>query len=118
MKLTPIDRGVRDSYWHATQDALNSVRRRGDFLIVGIVAALVAFAYLASRRYEGLAFQLLIVCAVLAAIGANVWLVAKRRREIAAARGLVCTHCSYAPHDTEIDDVAHSRKCPRCGIEL
>ena len=55
---------------------------------------------------------------VFAVIVTGVWFVTTRKRRIAAARGLICSSCSYTPHDTEIEDVAAERHCPRCAAEL
>jgi hypothetical protein len=67
---------------------------------------------------DDLRIWLIVEGLVLAVIVAGVWIVTTRRRRIAAARGLVCSHCAYTPHDTEIEDVAADRRCPRCAAEL
>ena len=54
---------------------------------------------------------------VLALIGGYVWFVTTHKRRIAASR-LSCQRCGYVPHDTEIDEVAESHRCPHCAGEL
>ena len=119
VKFTPVEPGLPDSYWVATQDELKSVRRRGDLLIV-------AGALRAARDDGGIARQRLMISEVML-IGARwcsrsssawSWFVTSRKRRIAETRGLVCSSCRYLPHDTEIDDVASTRHCPRCAAEL
>jgi len=118
MKLTSVESGSRDSYWSATQDALRTVKRRGDLLIflgAGVLFALEMVLPESARDLRGLMIGAMLV---LALIGAYVWFVTSRKRQIAESRGMVCVRCNYLPHDTEIDDVADTRHCPRCSAEL
>ena len=118
MKLTSVEIGTRDSYWGATQDALRAVKRRGNLLILFGACALFALEMVlpeSARDMRGLMIGALLV---LALIGGYVWFVTSRKRHIAESRGLVCLRCNYLPHDTEIDDVADTRHCPRCSAEL
>lgn len=117
-KLTPVEPGARESYWGATQAELRSAKRHGDYLILAGVGSLLAALAIARGSTDDLRIWLIVEGLVLAVIVAGVWFVARRRRRIAAARGLICSNCSYTPHDTEIEEVAADRRCPRCGIEL
>jgi hypothetical protein len=51
-------------------------------------------------------------------IGVPLWFVTRRKREISATRGLICSSCAYVPHDTEISEVAANRVCPNCEKPL
>lgn len=118
VKSTSVESGSRDSYWSATEEALKAVKRRGDRLIVFGACALFALEMVLPDSARTLRGMLIGGMLVLALIGGYVWFVTSRRRQIAESRGLVCLHCNYPPHDTEIDDVAHSRRCPRCASDL
>ena len=118
MKSRPLESGVRDSYWRATQAELHSLQRRGEIFVLTVVAVLIVSAILARDWYESPGFWLIVASAAFAVIMAEVFFVAFRKRRIAAARGLVCGRCSYMPHDTEISEVADTRRCPRCAGDL
>jgi hypothetical protein len=115
---TPVEPGSPDSYWVATRQELASVKRRGDLLIVGGAGVLLALlAALPDTIHDRRSMQIGALL-MLALIVGVVWFVSTRKRRIAATRGLVCGRCHYLPHDTEIDDVASNRHCPRCAAEL
>jgi hypothetical protein len=118
VKISPMERGSRDSYWNATQEELQSVKRRGDFLVVGIAGALILAALLVRDRYSSFELWLATAGTVAVVIVTGVWFVVSRTRRIVAARGLTCEQCHYVPHDTEVVDVLSSRRCPRCEAEL
>ena len=115
---TPVDPGARESYWGATQAELKSARRHGDLLILAGVGLLLAALITVRGITDELRIWLIVEGLVFAVIVAGVWFVTRRKRRIAVARGLVCCSCSYRPHDTEIEDVAADRRCPRCAAEL
>ncbi len=115
---TPVEPGARDSYWSATQAELKSARRNGDLLILAGVGLLLAALVTVRGSTDDLRIWLVVEALVFAVIVAGVWFVTTRKRRIAAARGLICSGCSYTPHDTEIEDVAADRRCPHCGAEL
>lgn len=118
VKTTPGEPGARESYWGATQAELRSARRNGDLLILAGVGALLAALAIMRGRSGDLHDWLIVEGLVFAVIVVGVWFVTRRKRRIAAARGLVCNTCSYTPHDTEIEEVAADRRCPRCAAEL
>ena len=118
MKSTPVEAGTRDSNWSATQEALRLVKRRGDQLIVFGACTLFALEMVLPESARDLRGMMIGAMLVLALIGGYVWFVTSRKRQIAESRGLVCLRCNYLPHDTEIDEVADSRRCPRCAAEL
>jgi len=115
---TPVEPGARESYWGATQAELRSARRHGDLLILAGVGLLLATLVIVRGYTDDLRTWLVVAGLVFAVIVADVWFVTTRMRRIAAARGLICSTCSYTPHDTEIEDVAADRRCPRCAAEL
>ena len=115
---TPVEPGARESYWGATQAELRSARRNGDLLILAGVGLLLAALLVARGSTDDLRIWLVVEGLVFSVIVAGVWFVTKRKRRIAAARGLICSTCSYTPHDTEIEEVAADRRCPRCAAEL
>ena len=117
VKFTPVEAGSRDSSWSATQEALKSVKRRGDLLILLGAAALFALEMVLPESAHDQLGLLIGAMLVLALIGGYVWFVTKHKRRIAASR-LACRRCSYVPHDTEIDEVVDSHRCPRCSAEL
>ena len=118
MKSVSIDERSRDAYWHATRSELQSVQRRGDVLIFGGAIALLALLALNRDKAADLTWWLAVGVALLAIIAGALWFVTTRRRRIAATRGLVCPHCAYVPHDTEITEVADTRQCPHCAHSL
>lgn len=118
VKFTAVQAGTRDSQWSTTQQALKAVKRRGDLLIVSGAAALFALAMVLPESAHDQRGMLIGAMLVLALIGGYVWFVTSHKRRIAESRGLVCLRCNYLPHDTEIDDVAQSRQCPRCDSDL
>jgi hypothetical protein len=108
----------QDGYWDATQDELKTIQRRGDAVIfAGAAMLLGALAY--NREHSNELFWWLAVGAGLLVVMAQaLWFVTTRRRRIAVSRGLVCSQCEYVPHDTEITEVAATRRCPRCDESL
>jgi Na+/proline symporter len=113
-----FDTQGRDAYWHATQSELKSIRRRGDIVTLTGAAVLLALIFFYRDHSQELAAWLVGGALLLAVIGASLWFVTSRTRRVAIARGLVCSRCSYMPHDTEIDEVATTRTCPRCEQSL
>jgi hypothetical protein len=113
-----FDTQGRDAYWHATRSELKSIRRRGDIVTLVGAAALLALIFLYRDRSQELTAWLVAGALLLAVIGVSLWFVTSRKRRVAIARGLLCTHCAYMPHDTEIDEVATTRTCPRCEHSL
>lgn len=109
---------VNDAYWHATRSELKSIRRRGDVVVLIGAAALLSLIFLYREHSRELSAWLIAAGLLLAVIVASLWFVTSRTRRLAIARGLKCSHCSYMPHDTEIDDVASTRKCPHCEQSL
>jgi hypothetical protein len=118
MNSTSLDPGSRETYWHATQAELDSIRRRGDSLTFIGVAAPLLFLWLMRGRLDELSVQIAAVVIFAVVYGCALWFVTSRKRQIAMSRGLVCSHCGYAPHDTEINEVASSRRCLRCEADL
>jgi len=118
VKMTPMDRGSRDSYWNATREQLQAVKRRGDAVMLGIAGALVLLALLIRDRYSSFDLWVATASGVTLGVIGTVWFVVRRTRSIAAARGMSCASCQYQPHDTEIGEVLSSRRCPRCQAEL
>jgi hypothetical protein len=118
VKIKMLDPGTRESYWSETQCELRSARRRGDLIILAGTAVL--FLALAFNRHsiDELAVWVVLSLLLIAIISSAAWIVATRKRRIAAARGLVCSDCSYSPHDTEIEELISTRKCPRCAADL
>ncbi len=115
----PLTPGVRDSYWRDTQAELHSIHRRGDYLLLALVLAMVVGVILAREWLgDGALWMFIAGAAFISLFVAEVLYVAACKRRIAAARGLACGKCSYMPHDTEINDVASTRRCPRCAGEL
>jgi hypothetical protein len=109
----------RDQYWQVTREQLKAVQNRGD---LATVLGLLGFGALLWMYYEpdvgftqlamaGIAVALVVICA-------PAWLVARRKRSISVARGLVCPHCGHAPHDTEISEVVETRRCQNCNQPL
>ena len=82
------------------------------------VGLLLATLVIVRGDTDDLRTWLVVTGLVFAVIVADVWFVTTRKRRIAASRGLICSSCSYSPHDTEIEDVAAERRCPRCASEL
>jgi len=113
-----FDTQGRDAYWNATQTELKSIRKRGDVVALIGAAALLALVFFYRDHSQELGTWLIAAVLMLAVIGGSLWFVTSRKRRVAIARGLVCTHCSYMPHDTEIDEVAESRTCPHCERSL
>src|SRR4051812_33658578 len=108
----------RDAHWVATQSELESIRRRGDILTLTGAAALLASIFVYRDQLQSLAAWLVAAVLLLAVIGTSLWFVISRKRRVAIARGLLCAHCDYMPHDTEIDEVATTRTCPHCSHPL
>jgi len=113
-----FDTRSRDAYWQATQSELKSIRKRGDILILGGAAVLFALLAVYRERSGNLAAWLIAAALLLAVMFVSLWFVTTRKRRLAVTRGLVCTHCAYMPHDTEIEEVAVTRTCPRCEVSL
>lgn len=113
-----FDTQGRDAYWHATQTELKSIRKRGDLVTLIGAAALLTLVFVYRDHSQELSTWLIAAVLMLAVIGASLWFVTSRKRRVAIARGLVCSNCNYMPHDTEIDEVAATRACPRCERSL
>jgi hypothetical protein len=116
-RSTPVEAGTRDSDWSATQDSLKAIKRRGDLLVIFGAATLFALEMVLPDSARGARGLMIGAMLVLALIGGYVWFVTTHRRRIAESQ-LSCHRCSYLPHDTEIDDVAETHRCPRCAAEL
>jgi hypothetical protein len=108
----------QDAYWDTTQDELKTIQRRGDAGIFAGAAILLALLAYNREQASELFWWLAAGTGLLAVIAQTLWFVTTRRRRIAAARGLVCSLCEYVPHDTEITEVAATRRCPRCDESL
>jgi hypothetical protein len=108
----------RDAYWRATQTELNSIRKRGDRVAMWGAALLFALIYVFRDHLQEPRAWLIAGTLLLGVVGTSLWVVTSRRRRLAIARGLVCRHCDYMPHDTEIDEVAATRTCPHCEKSL
>ena len=108
----------RDAYWRATQTELKSIRKRGDRVTLTGAAVLFALIFFYRDHTQELSVWLIAGTLLLMVIGVSLWFVTSRRRRVAIARGLVCKHCDYMPHDTEIDEVAATRTCPHCERSL
>jgi hypothetical protein len=113
-----FDTQGRDAYWHATRSELKSIRRRGDVVTLTGAAALLALIFLYRDHSQELSAWLVAAALLLGLIGASLWFVTSRTRRVAIARGLLCSRCSYMPHDTEIEEVASTRTCPHCEESL
>jgi|SRR5688572_19208356 len=119
VKKAQVELGHRDAYWQATREQLKSAQNRADaFTLIGVLAigALLWFNREPGGGFDrvaqaGMAIALLVICAPL-------WFVTRRKRRITATRGLICQHCGYVPHDTEISEVANTRHCQRCDKSL
>jgi hypothetical protein len=106
----------QDAYWDTTQDELKTIQRRGD---AGIFAgAAILLALLAYNREQASELIWWLAAGTGLLVIQALWFVITSRRRIAAARGLVCSQCEYVPHDTEITEVAATRRCPRCDESL
>jgi hypothetical protein len=112
------DQRSRDAYWLATRIELKSIQRRGDVFV--LIAAGVLLALLAFNREKSAELNWWLAGGglLLFVISTSLWFVTKRRRSVAAARGLVCRACGYMPHDTEISEVAETRQCSHCASSL
>ena len=118
MNSASFDTRSRDAYWQATQSELKSIRKRGDVLILAGAAVLLSLLAWYHERSDSLASWLIAGGLLLAVILLSLWFVTTRKRRVAVTRGLVCTQCDYMPHDTEIEEVAETRACPRCEKSL
>lgn len=118
VKLTPGEPAARDLYWSTTQSELRSAKRSGDLLVLAGAAALLTTLAFNRDRIADLSFWLVLVTLLAGLISVAAWFVARRKRDIAAARGMICSQCHYTPHDTEIEEMAVTRHCPRCSAEL
>jgi hypothetical protein len=109
----------REAYWQATREQLKSAQNRADmFTLIGVLAVGALWWFnrepeggFSSVAQAGLAIALLVICAPL-------WFVTRRKRRISATRGLICQHCGYMPHDTEISEAVNTRHCQRCDQPL
>jgi hypothetical protein len=117
-KLTPASPGARDSHWFATQCELRTARRRGDVVVLLGAAALLSTLAFYQDRIGEIGPWLILSTLLLAVISTATWIVAKGKRRIAIRRGMVCSHCEYRPHDTEIDEIALTHQCPHCAADL
>jgi len=113
-----FDTQGRDAYWDATQSELRSIRKRGDMLTLAGASVLLALIFVFREHAQEISAWLVASVLLFAVIGASLWFVTSRKRRLVLARGLVCTHCEYVPHDTEIDEVAATRTCPHCERAL
>jgi hypothetical protein len=114
-----FDSDRRDAYWEATQAELKSTQKRGDLVTVIALALVLTVLWLNFTPGENtLWWTIGCVAVALLCIGAPLWFVTQRKRRISAARGLICGHCHYVPHDTEITEVVATRACQRCNRPL
>ena len=119
MKNAHVEQDHREAYWRDTREQLKAAQKRADVLtLLGLAAiAGLLWAYhepgdgFGPRALTGLGIALVVICAPL-------WFLTRRKRSISVARGLVCQQCGYTPHDTEISEVASTRRCKRCEQSL
>lgn len=86
-------------------------------VLAGAAALLTTLAFNRDRITD-LSLWLVLAALLAGLISVAAWVVARRKRDIAAARGMICSQCNYTPHDTEIEELAVTRHCPRCSAEL
>lgn len=113
-----VDSDPRHDEWAATREQLKSAQQRADrFTLLGLVVIggllwmnLDSIGPAADWLLASIALTLLVICIPL-------WYLMRRRRGISRTR-LVCPHCGYVPHDTEISEVADTLRCQRCNQPL
>ncbi len=109
----------RDAYWEATREQLKSAQNRADLLSLLGLASICGLLWIYHEPGDGFGIRALVGLGLaLIAIFVPLWFVTRRKRHISAVRGLNCPHCGYAPHDTEILEVAQTRHCQRCEQPL
>jgi hypothetical protein len=121
VKNAHVGSAHRDAYWQATREQLKFAQKWADrFTLAGVVTicTLLWFYYEPGEQSGwwtavgiGLVLVIIFVCVPL-------WFVTRRKRRITATRGLICQHCGYVPHDTEVVEVASTRHCQRCEKSL
>ncbi len=119
MKNVSVATHDREAHWQATRAELESIQRRGNLVTtIGLVLLCVLlWANVVEWRQITLK-SILWTSATLCIVAAGTWFVVTSRRKLAESRGLICSACSYRPHDTEIGDVIETRVCPRCETPL
>ena len=114
-----LDSASRDAYWKATQAELKSAQTRGDKLSLAGLALIAALIWYNHEPGDSVTLWAGGVATVaLAFLIIPQIFVARRKRDISAARGLNCQHCGYVPHHTEISEVVSTRQCLRCEKPL
>jgi hypothetical protein len=114
-----LNSASRDAYWQTTQAQMKSAQKRGDILSVLGIALLGLLLW---QYYEpgdhAVGWAASIAAVALALVALPQLFVARRKRRIAAMRGMNCQHCGYVPHDTEISETVSARECNRCQKPL
>ena len=119
MKNAHVESGHRDAYWEATREQLKAAQNRADVITLAGVLAIAALLWFTREPDQGFGPMALAGIAIaLLAICAPLWFVTRRKRRISATRGLICQHCGYVPHDTEISEIVSTRECNRCQKPL
>jgi hypothetical protein len=119
VERSQLDAVNRDAYWQATQAQLRSAQHRGDILslVSVLLVALLLWRFRSPSDGSATWATAVAVVALMSVVIPQLF-VARRKRQISAARGLKCRHCGYTPHDTEISEVGISRECRRCEQPL
>jgi hypothetical protein len=108
-----------EAYWQATREQLQAAQKRADLISLSGAVALGGLLWIYHEPGDGFGHLALAgIGLALLVIGLPVWFLTRRKREITATRGLICKHCAYVPHDTEISEVAATRICPGCSNPL
>jgi hypothetical protein len=119
MKHAHVGSEHSDAYWQATREQLKAAQKRADLISLAGVITLVSLLWVYHEPGDGFGRMALAGLGIaLVVIGVPVWFMTRRKREITATRGLICAHCAYVPHDTEIFEVAATRVCPHCSKPL
>jgi hypothetical protein len=108
-----------EAYWQATREQLKAAQKRADRISLAGVVAIGGLLWVYHEPGDGFGrLALAGIGIALIVIGVPLWFVTRRKREISATRGLICSSCAYVPHDTEISEVAANRVCPNCEKPL
>jgi hypothetical protein len=109
----------REAHWQATRTELESIKRRGNIVTTIGLALLCLLLVLDVVQWRQITLWSIAWAALsLGIVAASLWFVITRKRQLAESRGLICSACSYKPHDTEIQEVVETRVCPRCAEPL
>ncbi|OYY95353.1 MAG: hypothetical protein B7Y41_02300 [Hydrogenophilales bacterium 28-61-23] len=108
-----------DPFLSAVNTDLESVNKRNDNKLLGILLSLVPLAFL--YEHSGISsiwLNAVFIGLVVGSIVYTIFRVVRQKQKVAAKYGLVCHVCGYKPKAHMVLSAAMTQRCAKCGANL